>query len=161
MEDSITESLKSKKIDRVIVPGGCTKYIQAPDVSWNKPFKSSCTEKYDEWLGTIGINEETAAGNLRALPRRAILQWILYAWAELPTEVIKRSFTSCALNLPADGSNDDIIYCFKEGQPAMQHGESYASDAIGYLEGTRCKSFRVHRFRCGRGLPSHTGARRF
>ena len=37
MEDSITESLKSKKIDRVIVPGGCTKYIQAPDVSWNKP----------------------------------------------------------------------------------------------------------------------------
>ena len=117
MEDSITESLKSKKIDRVIVPGGSTKYIQAPDVSWNKPFKSSCTEKYDEWLGTIGINEETAAGNLRAPPRRAILQWILDAWAELPTEVIKRSFTSCALNLPVDGSNDDIIHCFKEGQP--------------------------------------------
>ena len=35
MEDSITESLKSKKIDLVIVPGGSTKYIQAPDVSWN------------------------------------------------------------------------------------------------------------------------------
>ena len=66
------ESLKSKKIDRVIVPGGCTKYIQVPDVSWNKPFKSSCTEKYDEWLGTVRINEETAAGNLRAPPRRAI-----------------------------------------------------------------------------------------
>ena len=31
MEDSITESLKSKKIDPVIVPGGCTKCIQAPD----------------------------------------------------------------------------------------------------------------------------------
>ena len=37
MEDSITESLKSKKIDPVIVPGGCTKYIQAPDICWNKP----------------------------------------------------------------------------------------------------------------------------
>ena len=23
----------------------------------------------------------------------------------------------------------------------MQHGESYVSDSIGYLEGTRCKSF--------------------
>ncbi|PFX31267.1 Pogo transposable element with KRAB domain [Stylophora pistillata] len=59
MEDSITELLKAKNIDRVIVPRGCTKYIQEPDVSWNKPFKSSCTEKCDEWLGTVGINEET------------------------------------------------------------------------------------------------------
>lgn len=120
MEDSITESLKSKKIDRVVVPGGCTKYIQTPDVSWNKPFKSPCTEKYDEWPGTVGINEETAAGNLRAPPRRAILQWVLDAWAELPTEVIKRSFTSCALNFPVDGSNDDTIHCFKEGQPCSK-----------------------------------------
>ena len=68
IEDSITNSLKSKKIDHVIVPGGCTKYIQALDVSWNKPFKASCTEKYNEWLGTVGIHEETVAGNLK-VPR--------------------------------------------------------------------------------------------
>ena len=37
IEDTVIEALKSKKIDRVIVSGGCTKYIQAPDVSWNKP----------------------------------------------------------------------------------------------------------------------------
>ena len=91
IEDSANESLKAKKVDRVIVPGGCTKYIQAPDVSWNKPFKASCTEKYDEWLGTIGMHEETAAGNLKAPPRRTVLQWIIDAWAELPTDVIKKS----------------------------------------------------------------------
>ena len=73
MEDSITESLTSKKIDPVIVPGGCTKYIQAPDICWNKPFKASCTEKYDECLGTERIHEETPAGNLKTPPRRAIL----------------------------------------------------------------------------------------
>ena len=67
---SATESLKAKKVDRVIVPGGCTKYIQVPDVSWNKPFKASCTEKYDEWLGTVRIHKETAAGNLKVPPRR-------------------------------------------------------------------------------------------
>ena len=117
IEDSVTDSLKSKKIDRVIVPGGCTKYIQAPDVSWNKPFKSLCTEKYDEWLGTVGIHEETAAGNLKAPPRKTILQWILDSWADLLTDVIKNSFTSCALNLPVDGSKDDSIHCLKEGQP--------------------------------------------
>ena len=117
LEDSVTDSLKSNKIDRVIVPVGCTKYIQAPDVSWNKPFKASRTEKYGEWLATVGIHEETAAGNLKAPPLKTILQWILDSWAELPTNVIKKSFTSCALNVPVDGSEDDAIHCFKEEQP--------------------------------------------
>ena len=72
------------------MPGGSRKYIQAPDVSWNKPFKAACTvTKNDEWLGTVGIHEGMAAGNLTAPPRRAILQWILDSWAALPTEVIK------------------------------------------------------------------------
>ena len=105
MEDKITESLKSKKVDRVIVPGGCTKYIKAPDVSWNKPFNA------------VGIHEETAAGNFRAPPRRAILLWIIDAWAELPTEVVKDSFQICPLNPPVEGSCDDVIHCFKDGQP--------------------------------------------
>ena len=39
MEDSVIKSLNAKKVDAVIVPGGCTKYIQAPDVLWNKPFQ--------------------------------------------------------------------------------------------------------------------------
>ena len=89
IEESITHALQSKKICRVIVPGGCTKYVQAPDICWNKLFKVACTEKYDGWLGTVGIHEETAAGNLKAPPRRTILQWILDSWAELPAEVIK------------------------------------------------------------------------
>ena len=117
IEGTVTEALKSKKIDCIIVPGGCTKYIQAPDVSGNKPLKSSCTEKYDHWLSTVGIHDETASGNLKTPPRRAILQWILDSWAELPTVVIKKSFTTCALNLPVDGSRDDNIHCLKEEQP--------------------------------------------
>lgn len=32
-----------------------------------------------------------------------------------------------------------------------------ASYTVGYLEGTRCKSFWMQRFRCRRGLPSCTG----
>lgn len=60
-----------------------------------------------------GIHEETATGNLRAPPRRVIPD----AWAELPIEVIKGSFRSCALNLPVDGSCNDVIHCYKDGQP--------------------------------------------
>ena len=68
MEDSVVQSMRSKKIDVVIVPGGCTRYIQAPDVLWNKPFKAACTEEYDNWMGEVGIHSETAAGNLKAPP---------------------------------------------------------------------------------------------
>lgn len=88
-----------------------------------------CTKKYNECLGTVGIHKETAAGNLRALPRiRAILQWILDAWAELPTEVIKESFRSCALNLLVHSSCNNVIHCLKDGQPgstgkAMLHSQ--------------------------------------
>ena len=27
-----------------------TKYMQVPDVCWNKSFKAKVTEKYDEWM---------------------------------------------------------------------------------------------------------------
>ena len=30
----VQASLKAKNIDIVLIPGGCTKYIQAPDVTW-------------------------------------------------------------------------------------------------------------------------------
>ena len=132
IEDTVTEALTSKKIDHIIVPGGCTKYIQAPDVSWNKPFKSSCTEKYDHWLSTVGIHEETASGNLKTPPRRAILQWILDSWAKMPADVIKKSFTTCTLNLPVDGSGDNNIHCLKEGQPCSS-GKPVLKSQLGIL----------------------------
>ena len=54
------------------------------------------------------------AGNLKAPPRRSIIKWFLDAWSALPSEMIKNSFMHCSLNLPADGSLDDRIHCFKE-----------------------------------------------
>ena len=53
--DNIKQELAQSKIDPVILPGGYTKYIQAPEVAWNKLFKAKVTEKYD-------------AGNMRAPP---------------------------------------------------------------------------------------------
>ena len=56
MGDSVIKSLNAKKVDIVIVPGGggggrgCTKYIQAPDVLWNKPFKEACQKMTIGWV---------------------------------------------------------------------------------------------------------------
>ena len=50
MVESIKEALNSVKVHTAIIPGECTKHIQAPDVSLNKPFKAYIAEKYDKWL---------------------------------------------------------------------------------------------------------------
>ena len=44
--ESVGEVLKDLNVDTVIVPVGCTTYIQAPGVSWNKPFKAHITDEY-------------------------------------------------------------------------------------------------------------------
>ena len=73
----IKASLNAKKIDTVLMPGGCTKYIQAPDVSWNKPFKAISIEKYDKQHEAVGIHQEADAWNLKPVPHSTIVNWIL------------------------------------------------------------------------------------
>ena len=122
MMQSIKEALHQINVDQVTVPSSCTKYVQAPDVSWNKPFKALVSEQYDEWMAS-GVQEFTEAGNMRPPPRKTIVEWVLTAWARLPTEVITKSFKSCALNLVVDGSQDSEIHCFKKGQPCKAGAE--------------------------------------
>ena len=114
--DTVKQELRTSKIDPLIVPGGCTKYIQAPDVVWNKPFKANVTEKYDEWMAGEA-HSFTAVGNMRAPARREIVKWILAAWDGLDKTMIINSFKSCALTVAVDGSDDGHIHCFKENQP--------------------------------------------
>ena len=54
---------------------------------------------------------------------RTILQWNIDSWADLSTDLIKKSIESCALSFPIDGSTDDVIHCFKEGEPCRQGRE--------------------------------------
>ena len=56
MTDAVKKQLHDITVELVLVPSGCTKYIQAPDVSWNKPFKAHVTEQYDDWFAS-GIHE--------------------------------------------------------------------------------------------------------
>ena len=116
MTEPVKQLLKEMRIDDALIPGGCTKYIQAPDVFWNKPFKGRIMEFYDEWLAS-GMHYYTEAGNMKPASRRLIVTWILEAWNLVDKELISRSFKSCALNLKNDGSEDNMIHCFKNGQP--------------------------------------------
>lgn len=130
--DLVTKSLTMKKVDTAYIPGGATRYIQAPDVSWNKPFKSHCAEQYDKWLEEEGIHTETEAGNLKAPPRKRVVEWILHAWDQLSKELIKKSFLTCGLTNAIDGSEDTEIHCFKPGQPC-EKGRAVLSEQLKLL----------------------------
>ena len=116
MTEDSRKQLKQMKIDDALIPGGCTKYVQAPDVVWNKPFKAYIMESYDEWLAS-GVHQHTEAGNMKTASRHLVVEWILESWDRLEKYLIIKSFKSCGLNLKTDGSEDHLIHCFKEGQP--------------------------------------------
>ena len=102
------------------MPEGSTKDIQAPNVSWNKPFKATCTKK--EWLaGYRGNSRRNSCWNLKLSPKSTILEWILDSWAELPTEVIKKLSRAACWTFPwttwfTAPRNDSLVavhdYCF-------------------------------------------------
>ena len=63
---AVKNLLNKGKIDTAILPGGCMKYIQAPDVSWNKPMKDYLRDMYDLWLANES-HEVTVYGNMTQL----------------------------------------------------------------------------------------------
>ena len=73
MMEAVKNAISKCNVDQVIVPGGCTKYIQAPDVCLNRPFKAFVTEKYVEVMAS-GLPQYTEAGNLKPPSRRTIVE---------------------------------------------------------------------------------------
>lgn len=104
--------LNKGKIDPVIVPGGCTNYIQASNVSLHKPTKEYLREMYDTWLAKEG-HELTAQGNMRGPSRQQMIEWLLEAWKKLPADIIKKLFKVCALSISLDGAEDDQMMYIK------------------------------------------------
>ena len=52
MTEDLMKLLRQMKTNHGLIPGGCTKYVQAPDAVWNKPFRGHIIESYDEWLAS-------------------------------------------------------------------------------------------------------------
>ena len=134
MTDEVKVSLKKMKVESALIPGGCTKYIQAPDVYWNKPFKGFISDMYDEWLAN-GVHQYTVGGNMKQAPRRTVVEWILRAWEMIKKDLIIDSFKGCALNLKNDGSEDNKIHCFKSTQPCSA-GASVLEDQTKVVNNT-------------------------
>ncbi|XP_037617888.1 uncharacterized protein LOC119483644 [Sebastes umbrosus] len=104
-------------ITTAAIPEGCTKYVQAPDVMWNEPFKRNLHDLYEEWLAGDADKEYAPGGSLKPPARRLLVDWVVAAWDKLDTDMITKSFKACGLSAKSDGSEDHLIACFREGQP--------------------------------------------
>ena len=100
-------------VDSVIISGGCKKYIQAPDVCWNKPFKARMTELYNQWLSE-SVYQFTEGRNIQPPSRKRIIEWILDPWSQL-SKVTINSLKCCDLNLANGSTEDEFIQ--KKVQP--------------------------------------------
>lgn len=114
--DETRNKCAQMKLHTAIVPGGCTRYIQAADVVWNSTFKSHLRQYYDLWLADSSKHEYTKGGNLKSPSRSLLCEWVKMSWDAVPTATVIKSFLSCAITTSPNGDDDDEIHCFKAGQ---------------------------------------------
>ena len=79
---------------------------------WNAPFKSKIREYHANWM-VHGEKPTTLGGNLKAPEIETYLQWVYDAWESMSKESIIKSFHSCGITNSIDGSQDELISCFK------------------------------------------------
>lgn len=94
--------------DLAIIPGGLTSVVQPLDVCLNKPFKDRLREKWNAWMSS-GQFTYTKGGNLKKPDYSIICKQVLEAWAEIPKEMIVKSFKKCGISNAMDGSEDDLF----------------------------------------------------
>ena len=109
-------ALKKKRVDSCVIPGGCTGLIQAPDVSWNKPFKGCLRSLYDKLLEN-GNHTFTKQNNIRSPSKSELADMVVYAWDFLSENLIKDSFLAVGQIMTC---NPELVSCFKEGRQAAQ-----------------------------------------
>ena len=84
---------------------------------------------YDSWLSDPTGHQFTKGGNLKAPSRSSLCQWVKASWDALPSDTVKKSFSSCAATTATDGSEDENIHCFKPGQ-LCEEGRSVLAEKM-------------------------------
>lgn len=108
------EALQKAQIESLIIPGGCTGFVQPGDVSWNKPFKERIRACHETWIRDPKNSTPRESDTIPPIPPEVYLEWVVQAWDGVSQEVIRRAFTCCGLCLPTDGSRDCEIACLAQ-----------------------------------------------
>ncbi|CAI7783876.1 unnamed protein product [Closterium sp. NIES-53] len=109
LTESVGQTLKMFKVTRAIIPGGYTTLVQPLDISINRSFKCGVRHLYSTWFEEVETGQMTRAGNLKKLPPEVVLKWIAESWADVPEELVKKSFLTCGISSAEDESEDHLI----------------------------------------------------
>lgn len=107
----ISHILKKYNAEVVVIPGGCTSFLQPLDVAVNKPLKDRIRAFYKDWLlekskelelATSNQNAQnqvvTKGGVLRAPEELDIRKWFLEALKSIDIQLFKNSFINCGIS---------------------------------------------------------------
>ncbi|KAI1696239.1 brinker DNA-binding domain-containing protein [Ditylenchus destructor] len=111
----VTRSMMVEQAQKMYQPvfgPGIDTTFNAPDVSWNMPFKQHIQREYNNWM-LAADREWTVKGNPRAPGMEVYLGWISNAWESLTREAIQKSFKTCGITNNPDGSEDHMIHCLR------------------------------------------------
>ena len=109
LTESVKADLQRRKFNVAVIPGGLTPVLQPLDKCLNKPFKDNIRRQYLSWMMT-GPFEFTPAGKKKAPSRNLVLKWVKQSWAEIPAEMVRKSFKTCGISNALDGTEDDEVY---------------------------------------------------
>ena len=101
--------MQRRKFTVAAIPGGLTPVLQPLDKCLDKPFKDNIRQQYLSWMMT-GLFEFTPAGKKKVPSRNLVLKWVKQSWAEIPAEMIRKSFKTCGISNALDGTEDDEVY---------------------------------------------------
>ncbi|CAI7783092.1 unnamed protein product [Closterium sp. NIES-53] len=88
LTESVGQTLKMFKVTRAVIPGSRTPLVQPLDDSINRSLK---------------------CGNLKKPPPEVIPKLIVESWADVPEELVKKSFLTCGISSAEDRSEDHPI----------------------------------------------------
>ena len=83
--------------------------MAGPDTHYNKPFKQAMREEMDSYLESREYLM-TKEGKIQPAPYSKICEWVVSAWAAIPTQVIINSFSDNGWDQVYNRNNTSVLH---------------------------------------------------
>ena len=97
ISNKVKDHCRSRNIKMVVIPGGCTPYLQAGDIGIFRILKDQLSEIINAWKVSDAV-EYTRAGNPKAPSNQIVEGWFRDAWRTVSPANIKRSVESAGFH---------------------------------------------------------------
>ncbi|KAM9316104.1 serotransferrin-B-like [Gastrophryne carolinensis] len=115
ISETTKKRFKQVKTQLAVIPGCLSSQLQPLDVSINKPFKVFMREERNKWMAT-GNHDLTPTERMKRPTITQVCEWMKTSWQSVKNQTIVRSFKKCGISNALDGTEDEIIYEYSEGQ---------------------------------------------